>query len=262
MHSIAAKIVSKLTQKCCVAVGFSLVLTGAVAADTIFGIHAGVNLWRPSLEGAIGQRGDSLDFTNDFSGDSVDSKSLYVAVEHFIPIVPNAMLRETPVFWSGTADSPSGTLGGLIALTGEVEAEFDVDMTDATAYYEVLDNWISWDVGLTLRKLEGFVQASDALGRTDRINLDSTLPMLYGHARFDLPFSGLAAGIRGNTIAYQKSKLVDLEAYLHLEVDLIPTLDVGIQGGVRRLSLNIKDLDDWNSDAMLTGGYIGITAHF
>jgi hypothetical protein len=80
--------------------------------------------------------------------------------------------------------------------------------------------------------------------------------------RVDLPFTGLAAGIRGNGIGYQESELLDLEAYLHLEVDLLPAVDFGIQGGLRRLSIGIEDLDDWNSDATLEGAYVGVTAHF
>ena len=49
---------------------------------------------------------------------------------------------------------------------------------------------------------------------------------------------------------------------MHLEVDFVPLLDFGIEGGFRRLSLDIDDLDDLNSDATIEGAFVGLTARF
>lgn len=251
--------------------GTVLLLAGSLvsvsSADSIFGIHAGASVWNPDVNGSVGQSNNAFDLSGEFSDSSADSSTLYVAVEHFVPLIPNAMLKLTPLSWTGSSDSASGTLGGVIPLEGEIDAEIDLDMADITLYYEILDNWVSLDVGLTARKLDGFIAAQELTlnnvdAQSDRINVDATIPMLYGHARFDLPFSGLAAGIRGNVIGYNGNNLSDLEAYLHLEVDLVPLLDFGIQGGLRRLSLDIDDLDDWNSDATIEGAFVGVTAHF
>ena len=241
------------------AVGFSPVLQ----ADTIFGLFAGAHMWQPSLEGTIGQSDNGFDVSGEFNGGDSDSLSLYLAVEHFVPLIPNVLVRTTPINWTGNSESASGTLGGTITVNGEVNAEFDVDLQDATLYYELLDNWASIDLGLTVRRLDGFAQVTEVNTElTDSVDLTTTIPMLYGHVRFDLPFTGLAAGIRGNGISFQESNLVDLEAYVHLEVDLFPAVDFGIQGGFRSISLDIEDLEQWNSDATLEGAYIGLTAHF
>jgi outer membrane protein len=235
----------------------------AALSDTIFGLYAGANLWQPEANGTIGQSENSFDFSGEFAGGDSDSTSIYLAVEHFVPLIPNVLVRNTPVNWTGRSESASGTLGGLITLSGEVDAELDVDMKDATLYYELLDNWVTVDVGLTARMLDGFIRATEtSTSQSDEVELSNTIPMLYGHVRVDLPFTGLAAGIRGNGIGYQESELLDLEAYLHLEVDLLPAVDFGIQGGLRRLSIGIEDLDDWNSDATLEGAYVGVIAHF
>jgi len=237
-------------------------LPAAVSADTIFGIHASAHIWKPELSGSIGQQANGFDFSSEFSDDKGSSNSLLVAVEHPIPLIPNVQVRQTPLTWKGSGESATGTLLGSVTLEGQVAAEFDLDSLDGTLYYEVLDNWVSLDLGLTARRLDGFFAATDDQGRSDRVEVDQTLPMLYGHVRFDLPFTGLAAGVRGNAIAYQESNLTDLEAYLHLEVDLIPLLDLGIQGGLRRLSLDIDDVDDWNSEATMEGAYVAVTGHF
>ncbi len=251
--------------------GAALLLASSVvsvsSADSIFGVHAGASIWNPDVDGSVGQRNNAFDLTGEFSESSAESSTIYVAVEHFVPLVPNAMLKRTPLTWTGTSSSASGTLGGVIPLEGEVDAEIDLDMTDITLYYQLLDNWVSLDFGLTARMLNGYIAAQEATvnnvaAGSDRVDVDATIPMLYGHARFDLPFSGLAAGLRANIIGFEGNNLSDLEAYLHLEVDLVPLLDFGIQGGLRRLSLDIDDLDDWNSDATIEGAFVGITAHF
>ncbi len=233
------------------------------SADTIFGLHGSVHLWQPELSGTIGQNTNAFDFSSSFSGDRGDSTSLLAAVEHPIPLIPNFQLRTTPVSWTGSSDMATGTLLGTITLSGEVDAEFDLTALDGTAYYEVLDNWISIDLGVTARRIDGFIEVvSPAAGLSDRVNIDQVLPMAYAHVRFDLPFTGLSIGARGNAIAFSGNNLTDIEAYVQLEFDVIPLLDIGIQGGYRRLGLEIEDIDDFESDAALGGAYIALTGHF
>ena len=246
----------------------SSTLVSVSFAASIFGVHAGASIWNPDVGGSIGQRTNAFDLSGEFSDSSADSSTVYIAVEHFVPLIPNAMLKHTPINWTGSSDSASGTLGGVIPLNGEVDAEIDLDMTDLTLYYELLDNWVSLDLGLTARSLDGFISAQEvtvnniSTNASDQVDVSAVIPMLYGHARFDLPFSGLAAGVRANIIGYDGNNLSDLEAYLHLEIDLVPLLDFGIVGGFRRLSLDIEDLDDWNSDVTVDGAFVGLTARF
>jgi len=240
----------------------SLLLSPALLADTIFGLYAGVHLWRPDLGGSIGQSADSFSFSSEFNGNSADSESIYLRVEHFVPLFPNVMLRRTPLDWSARSSSATGTLGNL-QLSGTIDGAIDLTAIDATGYYELLDNWLTADLGFTLRSLDGEASMREvSSGQEERLSLSSVVPMLYAQARFDLPFTGLAAGMRGNITSYRGNKLVDTETYIHLEVDLLPLIDVGIEAGLRRLELVLDDLDNWNSDADLSGAYIALTAHF
>lgn len=240
-------------------------LTGSAVAnaDTIFGLYGSAYIWKPELGGSIGQSTDAFDVSSEFSDDKGSSNSILVAVEHPIPLIPNVQIRQTPLSWKGSSDSASGSLSDLIVVSdAEVDAELDLNMLDGTLYYELLDNWVTLDLGLTARQLDGFFQFEETNGvASDRVDVDQILPMLYGHARFDLPFTGLAAGLRGNGIAFKDNNLLDLEAYLHLEVDLIPLFDIGIQGGLRRLSLDINE-DNWESEASMEGAYVAFTGHF
>lgn len=271
---------TKLTNRCrCAFQGTVTVLSAVLlssalvtvsSAATIFGVKVGATVWNPEVDGSVGQNTNAFDLSGEFSDSNADSSTVYISVEHFLPLIPNGLLKRTPINWTGSSDSASGTLGGVIPLSGEIDAEIDLDMTDLTLYYEVLDNWVSIDIGATARLLDGFIAAQEVTvnnitatpNASDRIDVNAVIPMLYGHARFDLPFSGLAAGVRANVIGFDGNNLSDLEAYVHLEVDFVPLLDFGIEGGFRRLSLDIDDLDDWNSDATIEGAFVGLTARF
>lgn len=237
-------------------------LSMAASADTLVDVRASAHLWQPELGGTIGQTGSAFNFSTEFDSERADSTSVLVALEHPVPFLPNFQLRATPLSWTGTSESATGSLGGIVNFSGQVDAEVDLTSVDGTLYYEVLDNWVSLDLGLTARWLDGFVAATELSGLSDRLDINQIIPMAYGHARFDLPFSGLAAGFRGNVIAFQGNNLSDLEAYVHLEVDIIPLFDIGVQGGFRSLSLEVEDIDDWQSDADLEGAFIALTGHF
>jgi len=257
--------VNNILRKGCAQIGGALALVAlplSASADTILGLHASVHLWQPDLGGTIGQEVNPFDFDRDFSGDKENSTSILVAVEHPIPFVPNVQVRQTPLKWNGSAASASGTLRDQAVDNVSVNAEMDIDTIDGTLYYEVLDNWVSLDLGLTARQFDGFVKVREtSLPLEEQLDLDMILPMLYAHARFDLPFSGLAAGVRGNAVAYGDNNLVDAEAYLHLEMDLVPMFDFGIQGGLRSMSFSL-DEGSWYSDAKLEGAYVSLTGHF
>ena len=233
-----------------------------VSALPLFTVHASAHLWEPDLGGSIGQTTNAFDFSSEFGESEGTGNSLLVALEHPVPLIPNFQLRQTPLTWQGMSESASGTLLGTVTVSGELDAELELDLLDGTVYYEILDNWVTLDLGVTARQLSGFFAARDISGLSDRVEVEQIIPMGYAHARFDLPFTGLAAGLRGNGIAVQDNNLLDLEAYLHLEIDLLPLVDVGVQGGLRRMTLQIDDIDNWNSDATLDGAYIGLTAQF
>lgn len=260
-----SKSVNTNFERCCARVGVAtalMALSLSASADTILGLHASAHLWQPDLGGTIGQEANPFDFDRDFSGDKENSTSILLAVEHPLPFIPNVQVRQTPLKWSGSAASASGTLRDQAVNSVSVNAEMDINTIDGTLYYEVLDNWVSLDLGLTARQFDGFVKVKEtSLPLEEQLDLDMVLPMLYAHARFDLPFSGLAAGVRGNAVAYGDNNLVDAEAYLHLEMDFIPMFDFGIQGGLRSLTFSL-DEGSWYSDAKLEGAYVSLTGHF
>lgn len=203
-------------------------------ADTLFGIYAGAFAWQSELSGDVNiDNSPALD-VNDLGIDDDTNNSIFIAVEHFIPFIPNVKLAQTALEFSA---------GGNLV---------DFSHTDATLYYELLDNWVSLDLGLTARIFDGEVKLPAAQ------DLSGTVPLLYAKAQFDLPFTGLSAGVEGNFLGFDGNNLRDLDARINYEV----AAGFGVAIGYRTFGLELDALDDIDADVTAKGAYIGATFHF
>jgi len=229
-------------------------------ADTVLGVYAGYGSWDTSYDGRAGDPSITL---KDLGVKDQKNKFFYIALEHPVPLVPNIRLAHTDISNNQTAlISESFTINDVTYLVNDtVRSELDLTHTDVTLYYEILDNWVNLDLGLTARQFDGFVYAAstNAPSRNAKEKVDQTLPMLYGKAQFDLPFSGLSVGVEGNYVSYSGDKVTDYAAKVSYLFDSV--LDIGLEAGYRKLSLTIDD-DDLNAKVNLKGPYAAVIAHF
>lgn len=226
-------------------------------ADTVLGIYAGAGQWQGDYEGNIGDPAIGL---NELGLRESDNNFYFLALEHGVPIIPNIRIQHTNVESRQSAVlSHTFTLDEItFVVDSEVASEFDLTHTDAVLYYEVLDNWVNLDLGITVRKFDGYATAySDAVRET--IKLDETIPMIYGRAQFNLPLTGFAIGGALNAISYSDNKITDYNAFVSYTFD--SALDIGAELGYRSLELR-ADEDDVKVDATIAGPYASILLHF
>src|SRR5690625_5979435 len=88
--------------------------------------------------------------------DDSNNKYFYLAFEHFLPIIPNARVQHTRISSDQSAVIDQAfTLNNQTFVANEtVFTDLDLTQTDLTAYYQLLDNWVTLNVGLTLRRSE------------------------------------------------------------------------------------------------------------
>lgn len=229
-------------------------------ADTVLGVYAGYGSWDSSFDGKTGEPSITL---KDLGVKDQKNNFFYIALEHPIPILPNIRLAHTEISSAQTATiNKTFTFDGTVyPINDTIKSEFDLTHTDATLYYEILDNWVNLDLGLTARQFDGFVyaQSTKVTTRNKKEKIDQTLPMLYGKVQFDLPFSGLSAGIEGNYVSYSGDKVSDYSAKISYLFDSV--LDIGLEAGYRKLSLTV-DEDDLQANVDLKGPYAAVIAHF
>ncbi len=246
----------------------ALVVTSLIAAtqnanlyaDTILGIYAGAGVWNASYDGELGANNIS---TDELDLDEEQNNFFYLALEHPIPILPNIKVVQTDI--SNTSNTTLGvdfTLDDItFGVNEDVAVDIDLNHTDLTLYYEVLDNWVSLDIGLTGRIFDGEASVSSDL-QAESLELDGAIPMAYLKAQFDLPFSGWFVAGSGNLASYDGSSLNDIDIKVGYDLGIAPALDVGFELGYRNFALELDDFDGFDTDITLDGLYLGLTANF
>ncbi|MFT7561556.1 MAG: outer membrane protein [Flavobacteriales bacterium] len=262
----------KTARLCTTAIGLiALGFTTNCYADRVLGLYAGGGIWSASLDGSVGA--DATPVTTDELGySSAQNTFAFVAFEHLVPVIPNIRLAVTDLGLTSSASiSREFIFEGLtIPADAATTSEIDLSHTDVTLYYQILDNYLSFDIGLTGRTFDGFAnidyttEATDelpAVTEGESIKLDGTIPMIYSMLQVDLPLTGWYAGASLNFIGFDGDSFSDIDAKIGYMTNGL-VLDFGFDLGYREMSLTIKELTDLNADISASGPYASIFAHF
>jgi outer membrane protein len=230
---------------------------GLASADTILGGRVGANTWLQQYEGNVQSGPSKIDLEDDLGFDDSTGYNLYAALEHPLPLLPNVLVQRTQVDTDARGDVTGFIFEGIV-YTGEVRSRLDVTHTDITLYYELLDNWVNLDLGITGRVFDQGVEITDvSTGITGSLDIDYVIPLVYAQARFDLPFTGLSMGIEANGVSYDDDTLYDVKLNVAYEF----TFGLGIEAGYRRFDLDYEDGDEF-ADVTIDGAYAGLTWDF
>lgn len=240
---------------------FTPLLNPVPAVADIVGLTIGGGSWQASPEGDIGRTDINLESTLNL--DEENNRFAYVALEHPIPLLPNIRLQHSEMEWAGNGLVTAGTdLNGNPFVSDEqVDVSLDLTHTDATFYYEVLDNVVDLDLGITARSFDGEASLV-GVSQQESIELDAVGPLLYGRVGVDFPMTGLSAHFIANWIDHDEFKLIDWAAQLSYEFELLPLMDSGLILGYRSMLVELDDLDDLQSDATFEGYFLALQFHF
>ncbi len=241
-----------------------LLLSSFSQADAL-GIRADVGLWQPDYDGNFDTVTTNLE--NLGHGDE-NNAFFHLYIEHPVPLIPNGRISfanitsnktQTP---SQLSDSPL-TIDSTVPLTDlSITTNFDLTYVDLTAYYEILDNWINLDLGLSVRQFDGKIEGSATLGsdtvEAETLELDDAIPMAYALLEIDLPFTGWSAGVEGNITDYDDYSIDDVTLKVRYLFDSV--LDVGIEAGYRRYNVDISKGTGVNLE--LEGPFAALAFHF
>jgi len=229
-----------------------------VQADTL-GLQLGGYRWSQDYSGDIRAGGDHLQLGDDLGFSDDSGTTLYLVLEHPIPLIPNIMLRKSALEISAKA-SPEQEWsfdGENFAQGTTVASTSDLSHRDIVLYYELLDNWLSLDLGLGVRSFDHGIQLAGDDGSDGDISVDDTVAMLYVGATAELPLTGLFVQAQFNSSAYGDVSLLDYQLGLGYETDL----GLGLEAGLRRFDLDYKHGGD-RADVAIDGAFIGVFYHF
>lgn len=235
-------------RKLSLAVGSSLILAAPFAQADIVGVGANLSYWHSDLSGNIAQDNGTVNVEDQLRLKRDSNVNANVHIEHPVPVLPNVRLDYTLVQQSG-----NGALDSQYddVKAGDVYSELDLEQLDLTLYYEILDNWVNLDLGLTVRDFSGELLVQGSSKReSSKTKADGVLPLGYVAARFDLPLTGVAVGAEGKYISFDGDSMRDFNMYGQYKISLLQ-----LRAGYRQLAVDYEDGSD-AFDVKIDGPFI------
>ncbi|GGW64775.1 TIGR04219 family outer membrane beta-barrel protein [Alishewanella tabrizica] len=239
----------------------SVVICSASAhADSVIGLYAGADAWRASTTGGFANttRLSTFEFAD------TTQPGYFIALEHFIPLLPNIRLQHMSLATEGQtrlnesfvfADTP-------FAAGSRLQASFDVTSTDYILYYEIFDNPLfSFDAGVSAKQLKGDISASSGSLRGAQ-TLNEWIPMLYVDSKIALFTTGFDLFATGSATRYDGSHLYDVQAGFAYRLMDNALVDMRVKLGYRSLDIQLDDVSSLYADLQFKGVFAGVDIHF
>jgi len=122
---------------------------------------------------------------------------------------------------------------------------FNLLKTDYILYYELLDQWFSFDLGFSLMNFDGDINLP-SVNPLDHQTLDIYVPTGYGKIQFKSSITGMLAGIEASLFSFGQNSVSDYKIYLSWKNHS----KIQFEMGYKRFALNYNDVNsnDVNSN--------------
>jgi len=210
-----------------------------VSASTIAGFGIEAEYYLPEAKGDFRYTDGGVTTNTHFNGDDDSSYQVGIYFEHPVPLLPNIRADFTPeTSFTGT-DSIAGT--NMVKFS----------QIDTTFYYELLDNVVDFDIGLTGKFIDG-----EVTGTTNQ-SFDVVIPMLYVGAGVKIPLVPLRIDADVKYVGYSGNSIRDVRFKAVWEV----LAGLEAVAGYRYESLKL-DENDIYSTLKIQGPFIGVGYRF
>jgi len=252
-----------------------LVLTTLLTASTLYADTIGgeifLGIYSHSPSGSASYETDaSIDLENDLKWGEEQDIVLKAYIEHPLPFIPNIRLGFTNLSHDGQGTVTAFSWGDIIDIDGDIDSSLDLKMYDVTAYYELLDNVIEVDAGLTLRYLDGdidvtvtptlpFIPVDLPAAEQESVNFSTLFPMLYGKVRANIPMTDISLQGEGNYISDGDTTLYNYA----ISARYTFAMGLAAEAGYQALHLDSNDLEDGlSADMDFNGPYAALVWDF
>ncbi|MBT1443868.1 TIGR04219 family outer membrane beta-barrel protein [Shewanella sp. JM162201] len=240
---------------------FAAMLAPAAQAATVVGFKIGADYIHADADASVSDdKGNRQSFDYSTTGQS----SLWFAVEHPLPFVPNLLVRENRFESNGFKSGADFTFNGT-TFNGDVGVTTDLGNTDFVLYYELLDNDIlSLDVGGAWKKMDGAVRVTNAnatgLPFATQKDFSDGIMMGYASGVAGVPGLGLY-GFIDLLAGIDEGQVYDYTIGLGWEFDGV-AVDTRVRAGYREFNFDVKGFDGITTDSSFSGYFAGVELTF
>lgn len=217
-------------------------------ADLLYGVYAEA--------GASFQKTDSISDASDMpvslkgKRDSQVSPFLNIKVEHPVPLIPNFR------FYLDSFDYSTNFENANVD-----SIDFSSKEQVGTLYYEILDNYVSVDVGLSIRKINTELSfAGGPLSKSDDFSV--VLPTVYASAEFAIPTTSFTLGAEYEGLSFDDNDYRLMRAYVAYELVDLVAVDLSLKVGVMSRDVELGDLGGVDFNYETNAVFSSLQIHF
>jgi len=227
-----------------------LLVVGNYAMADVLGFSVGAKYWNFDVEGNISSPiVDNKQVAINFN--DKNSFNPYLVFEHPVPFLPNLKIQQNTIESSGfiPVSAPSFLDGEEVLVRGDV----NYSHVDLMLYYDILDNWMNLDLGISTKYFDGYQRYKYENVINDELDFDHLIPMLYIKGQFDLPLSGFSVTATVEALSFDSNKVTDIDLALRYQFKS----GFGLDLGYRNLDVDLKNISSFKSDMQMDGVYLG-----
>ncbi len=225
-------------------------------AATVVGFKVGGDYWDADTSGSFNSD-DGVAQTYNY--ESKSQGSLWIAIEHPIPLVPNIKIRENRLEGKGSQVGSNFMFNGH-QFESDTTVYNDLSNTDFVLYYEILDNdLVALDLGAAYKQMHGSLRVQDP-GHPEEVDVDSGIVMVYASAEVGVPGLGLYA-FADVMLGVDETSVYDYNAGLGWKFDGV-ALDTAVRVGYREFNFDVDDFSSTTQNMTFKGAFAGVELTF
>ena len=185
----------------------------------------------------------------------------YLYIRHPIPVLPNIRLGTTSLQLGGTGTLTQDYVYNGVTYTASetVNSSIDLSHTEIALYYNLLDTFMSVDLGLNFKIFDGKFEITGSTSGSTSTAFNQTVPMLYASVAVPIPGTGFKVAGDISTTSYNHSTMTDYLLRLRYDTDFF----LGVEAGYRSLHIDYQDSGSNEYATLdLTGPYLMATLTF
>ena len=239
-------------------------LIPAVSVADTLGVRIGASYWDYDISGTARYKtrdsSNDIDVNRDLGYDDGSLGFYYLVFEHPVPFLPNVRISRTDIDEDANGRLTKTVVYGdtTFNVNEDVSSDVELDQTDITLYYSILDTVANIDLGLNAKYIDSNARITGAISGTETADVSGWVPMAYAGVGVDLPLTGLSVGADGSYIKYEGSSFYDFT----VRATYTSPWYVGVDAGYRKIKLDLDDFDDSFADVEFDGPYVGAYLHF
>jgi outer membrane protein len=228
-------------------------LTSVGAHADFIGGSVEVAYWHAGIGGDATVGSSTIDMEDDLDLGSSGNFEVAATLEHPIPIIPNVRIKYTDIDQTEDGDI-SSDFDGVSA--DDVETNLNLSHVDLILYYEILDNWVSVDVGFDIKVFDGQFEVSNG-AETSTTDIDEILPLAYASAEFELPLTDLSFGAELSVLPFSDDAIYDGKIRFRQGFSL-----AFVELGYRQMGIKFDDISNTDIDVDFGGVYLSTGLDF